>query len=69
MLNPKYPYIVAVTETVRVETPNEDITKDVKRGVYLFSSFKKARAFKHSINSIVSHEDIAFLFQRKETTK
>lgn len=60
------PHLVAVTDTIMLETPDPAITMVVNRGIYAFTSFKAARAFATSLNAETT-EPVAFRFKRYHT--
>jgi len=61
------PHLVAVTETVLIETPDRNVSKEVLRGIYFFKSFKEARHFTTVVNNCVdgSLYPVAFQFKRQ----
>ena len=64
-------HVVALTVPVIVETGDEAVSVEHARGLYGFSSFKKARAFATSCNdavaSMITSNKVAFLFTRHAT--
>lgn len=57
------PHVVAVISETVVETADENICYVVRRGVYCFTSFKKARRFKTIVNDAnTSETPAAYLF-------
>lgn len=57
--------LVAVTDNIMLETVNENITQEVKRGIYTFNSFKEARHFTTVVND-ASGNETAHLFTRNK---
>lgn len=60
-INFPYPHVVVLTET-SVTNIKDDVSQQYQRGIYEFSSYKKARAFKALINSLYEGETIAHYF-------
>ncbi len=54
-------HVVAVIEDTIIETPDENLTKHIKRGVYTFTNYKEARHFNTVVNQSVD-DPIAFRF-------
>lgn len=65
----KADHVVAVTEDCTIETPDENVSTLVTRGVYVFTSFKKARHFTTIVNGTIEEGNIAHMFNRKDETE